>query len=204
LIRAAIYLTSLISVLAVVLLNTSKSETIHFDVVRSNKTVGEFVVVKTYHDDLITYKSSAIINTRFIKKIPVLYQIEVIMDEKEMKAADAFVEVNGKIRSHTVIKQETNKYHIQRKGKNEKWVDGPINYPAIFLLFNEPVDIERSFSEESGDFHDLYDMGHNTYKKIDVNGRDNWYFYENGKLQRAKIDAGLIKFEIILNEGKTY
>ena len=180
--------------------NEVSDERLQFDVVRNDKTIGELIAIKTGDDDLITYKSYTRINARILKKIAVLYQFEVTMKEDQLNSSDAIIAVNGKTRDHTQVKWTGDKYHIQTKGKREKWLLNPIAYPAILLLFEEPIDVETSFFEETANFHSLYAMGSHSYKKINRKGKENWYYYKNGKLQRATVDAGIVRFEMILRD----
>lgn len=180
--------------------NEAPLEKLHFDVVRNDKTIGELVAIKTATDDLITYKSHTRINAHLLKKIAVLFQFEVTMKQDQLNSSDAIIQVNGKTRDHTQVTWTGDKYHIQTKGKQEKWLSDPIAYPAILLLFEEPIDVETSFFEETANFHSLYPMGDHSYKKTNAKGKENWYYYENGKLQRAEVDAGIVRFEMILRD----
>lgn len=176
------------------------SERIYFDIVRNDKTIGELVAIKTATDDWVTYESHTQINAHILKKIAVLFQSEVTMKQDQLNSSDAIIQVNGKTRDHTQVTWTGDKYHIQTKGKQEKWLSAPIPYPAILLLFEEPIDVETSFFEETANFHSLYAMGNHSYKKINAKGKENWYYYDKGKLQRAVVDAGIVRFEMILRD----
>ncbi len=180
--------------------NEIPSEKLHFDVVRNDKTIGELTAIRTAEEGLITYKSYTRINAHILKKIAVLFQAEVTMKQDQLNSSDASIEVNGKTRDRTQVTWTGDKYHIQTKGKREKWLSDPIAYPAILLLFEEPIDVETSFFEETANFHPLYPMGNHSYKKINAKGKENWYYYEKGKLQRAVVDAGIVRFEMILRD----
>lgn len=175
-------------------------EKLHFDIVRKDKTIGELIAIKTTEEGLINYKSYTRINAHILKKIAVLFQFEVTMKQDQLNSSNAIIEVNGKTRDHTEVTWTGDEYHIQTKGKREKWLSDPIIYPAILLLFEEPIDVETSFFEETANFHSLYPMGNHSYKKINAKGKENWYYYENGKLQRAEVDAGIVRFEMILRD----
>mgnify|MGYP005666318829 CR=1 FL=1 len=174
------------------------SEVLYFDVVRLDQTIGELRVEKTYRDNLFTYRSYTQVNAHVIKDITVLYEVVVTMKQDFLLSADASVKVNGKIRDHTKTRWSGGKYHIQSKNEQDKLVSDPIVYPAILLLVKEPINIESSFSEENGDFHVVSSIGDHSYKKYNEKGRENLYHYQDGQLQRAEIDAGLVQFEIQL------
>lgn len=194
------YLSPILSLLLVFILNDSLQETIHFDVVRNEKIIGELVAIKSHSDGLITYSNSTNITSRVFKDISICYQFDVVMIQNKLDAANAMIEVNGRVRNHTIIKRVENQYEIQRKGERKKRLAEPVTYPAILLLFQEPINIKKSFYEETGDFHTLHSMGNHSYKKVNSSGKENWYYYQNGKLQRAVIDAGIVQFEIVLRD----
>ncbi|MBK8501154.1 MAG: hypothetical protein IPL46_02535 [Saprospiraceae bacterium] len=118
------------------------------------------------------------------KDSTILYQFEVTMEQDELNTAEAVVEVIGITHNHAVVERTANKYHIERKGKREKWLADPIDYPAILLPFQDPVDIEISFAAETGIFHANCSMGNHSYKK------------STQKEERI----GIIEFEIILRD----
>lgn len=174
------------------------AETYLYDIIRHRKVIGELKAEKTIKNDLITYESFTRINARVIKKIEVVYEFEVKMKGDILLEADAKIEVNGKVHNHTTTKLNRDRYKVDgKKRKIRKTFTDAISYPGILFVFEEPVDRSRSYSEEEGDFHFLESMGNHSYRKVNQKGRSNFYHYRNGKLRRAEIDAGFVRFEIV-------
>ncbi|MEM1324131.1 MAG: DUF6134 family protein [Bacteroidota bacterium] len=169
----------------------------YFNIVRNKKTIGELTVVKTRKNGLTTYTSTTHLNVRLLHKVNVFYRVEVDMQHDQLYAASVIIEVNGKVHDRTETTRIEDKYLIEHKGK-KKEAAITIDYPEILLLFQEPVGFAASFSEKTGNFHSLHAVGEHAYKKINPKGRENYYYYKDGKLQRAEVDAGLIQFEIVL------
>ncbi len=177
------------------------SEAYYFDIIRHSKVIGELRAVKTTKNDHVTYESFTDITATFIKKIEVKYEFEVTMKEDYLVDADVKIEVNGKVHTRMLTKRKGDKYEVESKTSAlYKLFPEVIEFPGILFVFKEPVNRSRSYSEEEGDFHSLEAMGNNSYKKVNQKGRTNMYHYHNGKLLRAEIDAGFVRFEIIARE----
>lgn len=176
------------------------AETLYFDVVRNDKTIGELTAKQYSNAGHITYTTTTQINTRIIKYIEVYYQFVVTMSRNYLNTADALITVNGKIRDHTLTYKEGSNYCIQSDNRVEQCLSKRIDYPVILLMFKEPVNVSKAYSEINGEFHSISSLGNQSYQKTNLKGNSDCYYYENGKLQFATIDAGLFQFEIILRE----
>ena len=65
-------------------------------------------------------------------------------------------------------------------------------------MFEEPTSVKKAYSEETGEFQSLRKIGSHSYAKENEKGRESIYYYKNGILHTAKIDAGIIEFELHL------
>ena len=79
-----------------------------------------------------------------------------------------------------------------------KTIESPIRNSILQLVFEEPVGVDRIYAEEHGDFHSIKKVGEHAYIKTAPNGRESSYYYENGTLQKSDVNAGIIKFSIII------
>ena len=175
-------------------------ETLYFDVLKNEKIIGELKAVKRTTNAEEWYESFTTINTHLVKEIEIFYHFEVNMINNQLNTSKAVIKVNEKIHNYTLIKKMENKYFVKRNKKRERWVRDKVDYPGILFLFEEPIGIQRSFSEERGVFHKLFDMGNHSYKKINPKGKENFYHYRDGALQSAQIDVGITQFELILRQ----
>ena len=69
------------------------------------------------------------------------------------------------------------------------------------MYFEEPVTITRCYSEQEGDFNIITSLGNHKYKKVNSRGKESFFFYKNGSLEKAVIDGGIVSFEMILKEN---
>ena len=64
------------------------------------------------------------------------------------------------------------------------------------LYFEEPKGVDKTFSEQTGNFNVLRKINEGVYLKTNDKGRENTYHYVNGKLSFIEVDGGIIGFEI--------
>ena len=179
----------------------SSVETVTFDVIMRNKKVGELIATKTVKSDLVVYKSATKIKTQILKEINVDYDFDVTFHKNILIKSNANILVNGRVQDETSVQWNGKEYQVTYHKNRQKSFSDSIYYSSIMLLFDEPITDKISFSEQDGTFHKIKEVEKNGYEKINQKGRINKYFYKNGKLKLAEINAGLIKFQIAVPES---
>tara|TARA_R110000868_G_scaffold65870_2_gene196773 strand:+ start:2888 stop:3505 length:618 start_codon:yes stop_codon:yes gene_type:complete len=177
-------------------INASKN-TLTFDIINKNEVIGNLKATKTSTDTKTHYQSVTTISTKILKEIKVNYKYDVTYERNKLKKANVYIDVNDKPYADILTNWEAKHYQITKNDKKEKVVEDEINYATILLYFNEPIDIERCYSEQDGSFNTIVPLGNHTYKKINAKNHENIYYYKNGFLQKAEINGGLVKFGII-------
>lgn len=168
-----------------------------FDIINKNEVIGNLKATKTSTDTKTHYQSVTTISTKILKEIKVNYKYDVTYERNKLKKANVYIDVNDKPYADILTNWEAKHYQITKNDKKEKVVEDEINYATILLYFNEPIDIERCYSEQDGSFNTIVPLGNHTYKKINAKNHENIYYYKNGFLQKAEINGGLVKFGII-------
>ncbi|WP_396634424.1 DUF6134 family protein [Maribacter sp. R86514] len=171
--------------------------TIFFDIVHKDNVIGSLKASKTIKDSKIHYQSVTTINTRIFKEIDVNYLYNVIYENNKLKRANVLIDVNDKPYADILTNWEIDYYQISKNDKNELVIQEDIKYATILLYFVEPVDIERCYSEQDGSFNTIIPLGNHSYKKINAKNNENIYHYKDGFLEKAEINGGLIKFNIV-------
>ena len=171
-------------------------ETLYFDVILRNKVVGELKATRQLQGNKTIYKNTTTLSTHIITDIVVSYQYEVAFANDQLIHADAFVTTNNKMHKQMKTNWTGSQYHIVNHKNKERWLDDPIPYSVIMLLFKEPIGLTNCYAELSGELHQLVPKGNHTYQKIDGRKNVNTYHYQNGQLVALDADAGLFKFKI--------
>ncbi|WP_054851872.1 DUF6134 family protein [Olleya sp. ITB9] len=176
---------------------TPKKNTINFNVVRNNKIIGNLKATKTTTNNSINYQSATTIEAKIIKNIIVKYNYDVTFKSNNLETADVKIIVNNNPHTSTKTKKTDGNYKVLIDGKNEETIDAVINFSTIQLYFNEPINISKCYSEQTGQFNSIIAMGNHVYKKINEKGKAGIFHYTDGLLTKASIDGGLIKFDLI-------
>jgi len=171
--------------------------TLFFDVLNNDKVIGSLKATKTINNSMVHYQSVTTINTRVIKEIDVNYLYNVTYENNKLIRANVRIDVNDKPYADILTNWEIDCYQISKNNINELVVEEDINYATILLYFDEPIHIERCYSEQDGSFNTIIPLGNHSYKKINAKNHENKYYYKNGFLQKAEIDGGLVKFDIV-------
>lgn len=192
-----ILVSTILAILSFYTNNSTDTEVKYFDVVVHNKVVGELKATKSLENGLTVYRNYTDIKTHIIKDITVSYYYEVSFLEERLTKADATVIINDKIHEKTETNWMGENYLVQQYEKDEKYFDDTISNSVVVLLIEEPVTMQYVYSELSGSLHKITALGNHAYLKTNEKGKKNYYYYSNGELDRVKVDAGLLKFEIV-------
>ena len=193
-----IWCLMLLQILTFQEVDLNKKDTIvKYDIVLKGKIVGQLQASRTFKDSKNHYQSSTNISTKFIKNINVNYKYDVIFNNDNLKKADVYITVNNKLHAETKTEWLGNLYKITQDDEQAIFFSQTISYSTILMYFIEPKGISACFSEEDGTMNTIESLGNHSYKKINSKGKENIYYYENGKLIKADIDGGLISFQMI-------
>lgn len=177
--------------------NNTSNRSLNFDVVHKGNVIGSLNATKTLKDAMIYYESSTTIETRIIKEIRVNYKYNVAFENNMLESSNVDITINEKPHAKTHTLWNDTDYQVVKNDEDEKILTDSINYATVQLYFKEPKHIKKCYSEQDGSFNTITALGNHSYKKTNSEGRENIYFYKKGILQKATIDGGLIKFEII-------
>tara|TARA_B100000586_G_C20104397_1_gene426571 strand:+ start:1680 stop:2276 length:597 start_codon:yes stop_codon:yes gene_type:complete len=189
----------LLAFLAISYSALSQNKSFSYAVVHKGDKIGKLEAIKKVNGGITEYQTETNIQTRILAKIEVNYNFRGVFNGHELKNTEAQIFLNGKNRTSTkTIKTNEHNYKFYDSGKLEKTINSPISYTCIQLMFEEPTSVKKAYSEETGEFQSLRKIGMHSYAKENEKGRESFYHYKNGILQTAKIDAGIIEFELQL------
>lgn len=171
--------------------------TFYFDIIHKDNVIGSLKASKTIKESKVHYQSVTTINTRVIKEIDVNYLYNVTYENNKLKRANVLIDVNDKPYADILTNWEIDYYQVSKNDKNELVVEEDIKYATILLYFDEPINIKRCYSEQDGSFNTIIPLGNHSYKKINAKNNENIYHYKNGFLEKAEINGGVIKFDIV-------
>lgn len=171
-----------------------------FDMIWKGKSVGTLYATQKNVDSKKYYHSSTNIQIKFIKTFDINYEYDVLFDNDVLQSANVDINYNGNQHAQTQTKRKNNEYQVIKDEKLEATWKETIYYSTISMYFEEPMNITRCYSEQEGDFNTIIHLGNHKYKKTNTSGRESFFFYKNGSLEKAVIDGGIVSFEMILRE----
>ncbi|MGB0431296.1 MAG: DUF6134 family protein [Bacteroidia bacterium] len=179
---------------------STKTENLKFDIVAFDMVLGKLDVMKVSHGENIYYSSKTKVHFDVIKSFDVLFDFNVNFSLGQMQNSIIKASVNGDVYTNTQTKKVYNSYHVYKEGEKAKEITDPIDFSTIQLYFDEPIQKTQCYAEQQGSFNTITPLGNHSYKMKNEKGRENIYYYENGKLKKAVIDSGLKEFEIVAKE----
>lgn len=170
-----------------------------FKIIHKGNNIGNLYAKKEQLGDKVIYSNRTEIDTRIITKIEVDYNYKVVYKNETLAHAYVLIFFNGKEKTNTYTDQNKEGYNFYEDDELQQTISEKIKYSTVNLMFEEPVNINRVYAEEHGNFHQIKKIGPHCYEKINSKGKSSTYTYKDGFLTQAEIDAGLINFKIIAN-----
>ena len=165
------------------------------------KSVGTLYATKKDTGSETYYESSTTIQIKFIKTFNINYEYDVKFDNDILQSANVDINYNGNQHAQTQTRKRNNEYQVIKDEKVEATWKETISYSTISMYFEEPVNISRCYSEQEGDFNKIIPLGNHKYKKVNSSGKESFFFYKDGSLEKAVIDGGIVSFEMVLKEN---
>ncbi len=172
-------------------------ETLNFTIIYKGDEVGELEAYKIKDGKKLTYTSTTKTTIKVGWEFLILFETSACMESGALHLAKSNISVNGKSHSKSRTEQIGRNYQFYKGEKAKNLIENQINYCSSMLLFVEPENVQTIYSEKEGDFHEMSLFRNQVYKKTDPKGRENFYYYKDGHLSKAEIDAGLINFTIV-------
>ncbi len=179
---------------------TPSEKKLSFDMIWRGKSVGTLYATQKKVDSKTYYKSSTNIQIKFIKTFDINYEYDVVFDNQILQTADVDINYNGNNHAQANTKRKNNEYQVIKDGELENTFKETVRYSTIAMYFEEPVNIERCYSEQEGDFNTITHLGNHKYKKVNPKGKESFFYYKSGSLEKAVIDGGIVSFEMVLRK----
>lgn len=168
---------------------------LEYEIYYHDANIGSYVVERSESDGLIRYKSKSITKIHFMATVSVELTQNVHYKEGVMIWSEAITKVNGSEHSQVSLKKTGNSYQL-KSGSKISTIHDEIHHSMVSLMFEEPVNLGRVFSEVEGEFHRIEWKSANNYIKTNSKGRKNYYLFDAKGMKHADVDAGYYRFEM--------
>lgn len=176
------------------------SQTNIYDIISKKDTLGILKVSKLKEGKTIIYNYHIDMKVKLLVNIHMKYTIEATYNANQLLYASVDNVVNGKPHHSSDIKWMNTHYIINTKKSKQQKLSEMIKYSGIRLFFDEPLSINKVFSEYTGHNGSINKISTGIYELTLHSGKKNKYYYDNGELVKANINNSLIHFDLVLRK----
>lgn len=152
-----------------------------------DKEIGKIDVSVSKEANTTIYRVNSNTSVSMLFTINYTSQLEAVYRDGKLLGASSTSFQNGKKKDDSMVAKDGSGYHFRGNGK-ELHYRAPIYYSVAMLYFQEPVGLDKVYSETHGTFRKLVKSGNHTYKLVLPDGNENYYYYSNAQLQKVMVD----------------
>ncbi|WP_209330063.1 DUF6134 family protein [Lunatimonas salinarum] len=171
----------------VVFVNPVMAQEVHrYDITVAGFAIGEMEAKKWGVQDTTYFQLTSKVSFWLFGQINVDYLTEVsyvrdrLISSRVESSTNRGDFLSRVWREGSVYKVDAKSYKYEFKDE----ISEEVNYSAVRLFFEEPMETDRMLAENYGVFGEVYKVEDGGYESL-ANGNRNRYEYKGGKLQRA-------------------
>lgn len=176
-------------------LQTTSQDKLTYDIYYRGKDVGDYEITRIRNGGIVEYDSHSVTKVQFLATLEVRVSQEVRYENGVLVSSIATTRVNGDQHDKVVSRKVGNRYEVDNDGK-VYGIGDEINFSVVKLMFKEPKDLGRVFSEIEGEFQRIEQKQPGEYVKTDSQGRRNIYTFDRKAMKTAEVDSGLYRFKM--------
>ena len=194
--KPAVHLLSLLLLLS--LAATSQKKVLTFDVVRNDKTLGKVFFSQTSSGKTDSLKMECKVNAKLVAPITAEARETAVFNDGILVHSSIYRKMNGSEKANKNQRAATDKYVIEDGKKSKEINIYPINYNMLSLYANEPININRVYSDNFESMVPLEKIQDHQYKVTLPDKSYNYYFYTDGTLTEIDIHHTLYSAKFVL------
>lgn len=156
-------------------------ETISYDVLRKNSSVGFITLEKQVFRDKMIITAKSQVNARFILNFKAIGSDKCIYQDNRLVYSSQFRKINNKVRVDQSISYHEGNYIFKENEKESILNIQSIEFNIIPLFFSEPKNINQVYSDKFRKMVNVEYLGANVYRVVLPNGEESTYYYQDGK-----------------------
>lgn len=152
----------------------------HYNILHNGDIKGTMVLHQQINGNRVCLKLESEVKTRFLIKVTVKSFEEAIFENGIMIYSSLCRIVNGDEKINQQIQATGINYKFTAKNKITTLPTYPINHSILWLYYQEPVHVDRIYSDNYQQYVDIKKTGESKYRVSFPNGNVNYYNYKNG------------------------
>ena len=184
--------------LAISTLVFAQEQTLNYNVMHGDKTVGHMKLQKTMNGDDTFLKVASDVKMRFIFSIQVNIREDAHYRNGMLMSSHVSRLVNGKQKANKITEACNGCYQLTDDGKVKSIDQKQINNNLTLMYLQEPVGLSQVYSDNFQQFVQVKQVGNHTYRINLPDGNYNFYTYTNGICSKVDIYHSLYTIQIQL------
>ena len=180
-------------ILPVILLLTSFHEVdrkLHYEVLRNGKVIGYLDALRKDNGAIVEYIMESNVKVSLIMDFALYSKVLGTFNNGVLTSGSIVRRLNGKDKANAKITWQTDHYVIQDKDESIQ-IKEKITYTTACLMHEEPVNMQRIFSENFKRFIPIKAIKPHQYELQLPDGNRNFYTYANGVCVSAEVNTTL-------------
>jgi hypothetical protein len=179
-------------------MQTALGQTLHYEVIKGSKKLGDMTVARTLSENKVEYKIDSKVTFRILFAFTVDY--ESTSEYKYGKLIKEYThnQLNGSTQKKSTIWFDGKKYTLDLDGSRSTYQE-PINYSVATIYYEEPKDGQKVFSPQFGEYLTFIKVADHQYELDSPDGL-NLYTYTNGICSEVKVSRDFAKFYFQMTE----
>lgn len=168
------------------------AQTLHYDVVKGSKKLGDMTVKRTTTDNQVYYEIESEVTFRILFSFTVDYESTSEYRGGKLIKEYTHSKLNGSTQKESSIWHNGQNYTHDYEGVKSS-VEGPISYSVAAIYFREPRDGQKVYSPQFGVDLQFEKISDGVYELESPDGT-NEYHYTNGICTQVKVYRDFAKF----------
>jgi len=163
---------------------------LHYEVLRNGKVIGYLDALRKNNGEKVEYIMESNVKVSVIMDFALYSKVIGSFDKGMLTFGSIVRRVNGKDKANSKITWLNDRYLIEDKSESIELKE-KITYTSACLMHEEPVNMQRIFSENYKRFIPIKAIKPHQYELQLPDGNRNFYTYSNGVCVSAEVNTTL-------------
>ena len=171
-------------------------QTVHYEVVKGSKKLGDMTVKRTQGENTVYYEIASEVIFKLLFSFSIDYESTSEYKYGQLIKEYTHNKLNGRSQKKSTIWFDGEKYTLDLNGSRSTYTE-PISYSVASVYFEEPKDGQKVFSPQFGDYLTFKKTDEHVYEMESPDGI-NIYSYTNGICSEVKVFRDFAKFSFVM------
>ena len=162
------------------------AQTLKYDVIKGNKTIGNMQVKRLRNADTVQYNIVSQVEFKLLLSFKIDYNLQEIFIDGILVNGSATSWLNGRVQKQSAVKKDETAYKINVDNDLSELTTDGIVLSIPKLYFDRPEGHMEIFSQQFAGHLKMSKKSEDIYELVSPDGK-NTYTYENGICRQVKV-----------------